>query len=339
MQIAPASALIEISKGYLSHRSHREDSWHWHAGYGNGKGAALPLAVSVLYRGQNMRHTPLLPSIARGLQSTEILRLFDSPFSDQAKIVLRLAQSWWFAKELIQHPIYNHAASQNVDFNELALAQHYGIPTGYLDLTDDFNVSAFFATCRETTEGWQPVDSGDGVIYRVILKKAENTFEGYIPLGPQKLPRPYEQCAWVVEMPFCHGFEGWPGVEMLRFHHDRHVGEHFLKMFDGGAQLFPSDPLSDIAQEILSCGEIPADLIESVLESFLSDPYGILVSDLPAVRKEISSLASQTGYRQLLMDRHVAALLADQEWVEKMLGGVKAKAIAVRRVKTPAGRD
>ena len=208
MQIVPASALIEISKNYLGHRSRREDSWVWHSGDGEGKAGAIPFAVSTLYRGQNTRHTPMRASIARGLQSTDIVKIFEAPFPDQAKIVLRLAQSWWFGKELNRHPIFNHAMSQNLDLNEIALAQHYGISTGYLDLTDNFNVSAFFATCRETYEGWQPVDSGVGVIYRVNLRKTENTFDSYIPLGPQKLPRPYEQCAWVVEMPFCHGFEG-----------------------------------------------------------------------------------------------------------------------------------
>lgn len=337
MQIAPASALIEMSRSYLGHRSRREESWVWHSGGRNGKGGAIPFGVSALYRGQNARHTPMLASIARGLRSANIVKVFDASIPDQAKIVLRLAQSWWFAKELTRHPIFNHAASQNLDLDEIALAQHYGLSTGYLDLSDDFNVSAFFATCRETNEGWQPVDAGIGVIYRVNLRKTENSLDSYLPLGPQKLPRPYEQCAWVVELPFYHGFEGWPGVEMLLFDHDRHVGEHFLEMFEGGAQLFPADPLADVAEEILSCGEIPVDIFEAALKSFSSDPRGILESALPAVRKEISTLVSQIEYRQLLTDLHVAPLLADQEWAEKMLSTVTARVIPVRRVEIPQG--
>lgn len=333
MQIAPASALLEISKKYVDHRSRREDSWYW---YSDGeKGGAIPFAVSTLYRGQNTRHVPMLASIARGLQSTDIVKIFESPTSDQAKIVLRLAQSWWFGRELTRHPIYHHAAKQNLDLNEIALAQHYGIPTGYLDLTDDFNVSAFFATCHETQDGWQPVDAGVGIIYRVNLRNLKDTFGDYIPLGPQQLPRPSEQCAWVVELPFCHGFEGWPGVEMLPFHHDRRVGQHFLEMYEGGKRLFPPDPLAEVAAEILACGEIPIDLVEAALESFISDSCGILPGDLPAVRKEISTLISQVNYRKLLTDQHIAPLLADPEWVEKMLSVVKARAVAVRRVRIP----
>lgn len=64
MQIVPASALIEISKNYLGHRSRREDSWVWHSGDGKGKGGAILFAVSALYRGQNTRHMPMLASIA-----------------------------------------------------------------------------------------------------------------------------------------------------------------------------------------------------------------------------------------------------------------------------------
>jgi len=226
MQIAPASALLEISKGYANHRTRRDASWYWfEEAESHG---AIPFAVSQLYRGQNTRHAPMLPSIARGLQSADIEKISQCSIADQAKIVLRVAQSWWFSRELTHHPISHHAVGQRLDLDPIALAQHYGIPTGYLDLTDDFNVSAFFATCHETNDGWKPVDAGVGVIYRVHLQKLETPFDSYMPLGPQRLPRPSEQCAWVTELPFCHSFEGWPGVEMLQFNHDRRIGQQFL---------------------------------------------------------------------------------------------------------------
>lgn len=331
MKIAPASVLLEISQGYVNHRENRENSWYW---YSDGeKGGAIPFAASMLYRGQNSHHSPLLPSISRGLQSTHIATLFESSISDQAKIVLRSAQSWWFARELQWHPISHHAANQHVDLNEIALAQHYGIPTGYLDLSDDFNVSAFFATCQETENGWQPVDDGIGVIYRADLRKLGNFLDDYTPLGPQQLPRPSEQCAWVVGLCFGHGFEGWPGVELLPFHHDQSVGQHFLEMYDGGKLLFPADPLAEVAAEIISCGEIPIELVEATLEAFSNDPYGIRSHDLSAVRQKVSTLASQVSYRRLLTDQHIAPLLTDQEWHKKMLSPIKAWVRPVRRIK------
>jgi len=279
----------------------------------------------------------MLPSIARGLESSDVGELWRSSVSDQAKLVLRLAQSWWFSRELAHHPIATHATRQHLDLDPIALAQHYGIPTGYLDLTDDFNVSAFFATCRATNRGWETVESGIGVVYRVILKKLDNPFGQYMPLGPQQLPRPTEQCAWVAELPLFHSFEGWPDVSMAQFHHDKRVGEHFLNMFAGGNRLFPPDPLADVAAEILACHEVPADLVEAALDSFARDPCGLRTEQLPSLRKEITQLATLVNNRRLLTDQNVSSLLANSEWRERMLADAKVKWRLVRRV--PISQD
>lgn len=127
---------------------------------------------------------------------------------------------------------------------------------------------------------------------------------------------------------------------MPQFHHDRSVGEHFLEMYASGGLLFPPDPLVDVAAEVLACREIPTDLVETALESFTSDPYGILPEHVPALRKEIATLATHVSYRRLLTDRQIVPLLADEKWTEKMLSQVKARAVAVRRVQIPgAGTD
>ncbi len=330
MQTAPATVLLDLSRDYSDHRRVRESSWY---GYVEGETwGAIPFSVSSLYRGQTAHYSPLLPSIARGLQSSDIAELWKCSISDQAKFILRLAQSWWFSRELAYHPVAVHANQQKLDLDPIALAQHYGIPTGYLDLTDDFNVSAFFATCRETKHGWEPMDSGVGVVYRVILKTLESPFGHYAPLGPQQLPRPAEQCAWVTELPLCHSFEGWPDVSVLKFHHDKRVGEYFLDMFASGKQLFPPDPLADVAAEILACGEIPGDLVEAALESFSKDQYGIRTEHLPALRNALSRMTTFVGNKRLLTDQHVSSLLADPEWCAKMLTDVRVKWRAVRRI-------
>lgn len=337
MYIAPGSILLDMSRRRTGHRERREKSWY---GYleGNTWGT-FPFAVSYLYRGQTARHFPMLPSIARGLDSHDIVQLWASSISDQAKIVLRLAQSWWFAQELARHPISTHARNQHLSLDEIGLAQHYGIPTGYLDLTDDFDVSAFFATCRPTSCGWEPVSTGIGVIYRVNLRTLANPFGEYTPLGPQRLPRPAEQCAWVAELPLCHSFEGWPGVDVLQFHHDRLVAEHFLAMFGGGEQLFPPDPLADVSAQILACGELPIDLAEAALDSFASDPCGIRPGQVRSVRRVLSELVALTGNRTLLSTDHVSSLLADPQWCCRMLTDVIVNWRAVRRIPIAQGGD
>lgn len=337
MRTFPAKELINISQNIGDQRARRDGSWY---GYSDGDSwGAIPFSVSHLYRGQNGHYAPMLPSIARGLQSESTGEIWRYAVADQAKVVLRLAQSWWFSRELEYHPVAAHAASQRLGFDQIALAQHYGIPTGYLDLTDDFNVSAFFATCRETKRGWEPVEDGEGVIYRVGLAKLDSPFGRYQPLGPQPLPRPTEQSAWVTELPLCHSFEGWPDVGILGFVHERRVGEHFLDMFAGGDRLFPPDPLAGVAAEILSCREIPAALLEGALESFAADPHGVRAEHLPEIRGELAKLATSVDYRRLLSDEQVASLLGDFEWRKKMLPDVAVKWRAVRTVPVTRLRD
>lgn len=330
MSILPATVLLQMSRDLSKHLFRRDSSW-----YGFSEGStwgAIPFAVSNLYRGQNMRYQSMLPSISRGLTSSESGEVWRYSITDQAKIVLRLAQSWWFAYEVDRHPIKRIASNQKLEFNDIALAQHYGIPTGYLDLSDDFNVSAFFATCRETKTGWEPVDTGIGVIYKVDLRKPGIEADKYAPLGPQNLPRPSEQSAWVVELPFCHSFEDWQEVSMMQFHQDRHVGEYYLEMFSGGERLFPIDPLKDVADEILTCGEIPENLAVLALESLAEDPYGIRSHHVQLIRNELTKLTTPINYRRLLTDQQISLLLADTEWREKMLKEVKVNWRAVRRV-------
>jgi len=328
LPIFDASVLLDISQHFVNYRAQRKNIWYGHAADEDGYWGAIPF-VDSLFRGQNQRHLPMFPSIVRGLESSTG-ELWERPAVDQARIVLRLAQSWWFAQELDYHPVTSHAASQHLRLDRIALAQHYGIPTGYLDLTDDFDVAAFFATCRETPEGWIPVEDGIGVIYRIELKDLTNPFGEYKPLGPQPLPRPTEQCAWVAELPITHSFDGWPQVMIMQFQHVRAVGEHFLDKFDHGKALFPRDPLADVASEIINCREIPKALAEKALKSFADDPHGIHSDQVAAVQHELTQLATQIDYRRVLTEAQVSSLLEDFEWRKRMLADIKVRWRMVR---------
>ena len=57
----------------------------------------------VLFRGQNGRYTPCVPSIFRGLDTLSPT-MSEMLVRDQASVVLRLAKSWWFARELEERP-------------------------------------------------------------------------------------------------------------------------------------------------------------------------------------------------------------------------------------------
>lgn len=337
MKVFDAQALIEISREFDREREERREiargfrEYDWY-GYTTDEGFGAIRFVFSLFRGQTNRHVPMLPAIARGFK-TNAGQLWERTTSDQAKIILRIAQSWWFAHELKYHPVTGHAAKQKLKLNKIGMAQHYGIPTGYLDLTDNFSVGAFFATCHETTGGWQPMSDGIGVVYRIELNGSfSNPFGQYLPLGPQPLPRPTEQCAWVTELPITHSFDGWPNVQIMKLHQDASVGEHFLEKYDGGKALFPDDPLADVAQEILKCGEIPSELVEAAIETFANDPDGIKPDQINDIRIELSRLTKSSNYRRLLSEQQIAKLTDDFEWREKMLQDIKVKWRAVADV-------
>jgi hypothetical protein len=131
MEIIDANALLEISPDFDDHRTKRSSCWYW-ARDEDGYMSGLPF-VSALFRGQNQLFSPMLPSISRGLQS-DSGELCKRSATDQAKIILRFAQAQWFGRELDYHPITSHAAAQKLKLDRIALAQHYGIATQYLDL-------------------------------------------------------------------------------------------------------------------------------------------------------------------------------------------------------------
>jgi hypothetical protein len=252
---------------------------------------------------------------------------------DQAKLVVRLAQSWWFAREIDHHPLTKYAQQNSIHINRLALAQHYEIPTGYLDITHSFDVAAFFATCRRTSSGWEPVGESatePGIVYRVEMDRVENALEIFQALGPQPLPRPYEQRAWVTELPLVDSFDGWPAVFILQFQHEASVGRHFLDKFAGGEDLFPPDPLADIAHEITSCGEIPSELIESAIKSFSEDKFGCVPRDFAALRIAVARGHSLIDYRRLMTDEKLVPFVDQFERLKKRLAETRLTIRPVR---------
>ena len=271
----------------------------------------------------------MLPAISRGLQS-DSGELWKMSATDQAKIILRLAQAKWFARELDYHPITSHAAAQKLKLNRTGLAQHYGIARRPSISRTGATSDAFFATCRETERGWEPVESGIGINYRVELKTLDNPFGKYEPLGPQLLPRPSEQCAWVAVLPLIDYFVNWPNVMIMQFNHNKRIGEHFLQKFDGGKELFPPDPLADVAAEIRTCREVPNIFLEEEIEWASQEQHGIRSDDIPKIREELSKLITIIDYRRLLTERQVSSLMADFEWRKKMLSPVKANLRPIR---------
>ena len=117
---------------------------------------ACPMPITPLYRGQNAIYEPCKPSLYRGEQTKE--RLFERS--------LQLAD---FKSILQENPQVKDLEEDGLIVNYEALAQHYGIATNMMDMTNSPLVAAFFATTRydASTDTYSPILNyvSMGIIY------------------------------------------------------------------------------------------------------------------------------------------------------------------------------
>jgi hypothetical protein len=328
MEVHSATALIDMAS-QIRDAVGSDEGWTVYTAE-DGLGAWPYPSPKMVFRGQNKIYPTTLPAITRGLAFNKA-QFSDMPVSDQAQMTVRIAQQWWFAREVDHHPLAQYAAERGIYLDRRALAQHYEIPTGHIDMTHSFDVACFFFSCRYGSQGWEPMTDNEGIIYRVEFDLIDDPFKYFLALGPQPLPRPYEQSAWVTKFPHLTvSLLDCLGTRSCSFSHDKAVGEHFLKMFDGGAGLFPPDPLANVAQEIRECKQVPIDIIGAVLDHIAKTDAGSATVDVKAVTNEIRKTRSLINYRRLLFEADIAPFLADFEVRKKRLSETKVTVRPVR---------
>jgi FRG domain len=276
-------------------------------------GTKSPLSVSR----QNQQHTPCVPALARGL-SQQVTRLSAMSARDLRTFTTNLLKSQWFCEVALEHHAIHWAIDQSIYIDRMALCQHYGIPTGYLDLTQSFDVAMFFATSRYLNGSWQPMTEGLGIVYffdyqrylsdRIgvwsqgprdrngygdTMRELEERFAmpGANPIGYQPMPRPAEQWAWGFKAVAGQDFEQLPYVSAISFAHSQHLSEKYLHRFKGGRALFPKDPTSEVAAKILDADIVPSDYVEPILDYLHSDLLGITTAQYEQLKDELKSIA------------------------------------------------
>jgi FRG domain len=164
------------------------------------------------------------------------------------------------------HPFIEFSKKIGLHINYEGLAQHYGLQTDLIDLTQDFDTAAFFACCKFNDNGnWEPMSDGNGIIYRVdITRLSEDLFKLFEIVGLNVFPRPGEQKAWSFKIPLGVDFEQF-GFEEFEFKHDHELSKNILKEFNLGNSLFPFDLIADKVDTILNHNSIPFPVAENVL--------------------------------------------------------------------------
>lgn len=231
-----------------------------------------------MYRGQTQEYPRCVPTLAR-LEKT-------------AHQFLALCRRIAFEDAIGEHPMVRLAERVRLFDSPLyvdreGLAQHYGLATDMLDVTSNFDVASFFATCVWSPEHrrYQPIDSNQktGVMYRItpgLMSSMERPDHPFGPLhivGWQPLPRPEQQRAFVVKIKSGQDFTSLPSVETFHFTHQAHISHRIWNAFDQGDALFPSDAAAELAHRAESLTEFTEGQIDCAwqrLAQWSGEAYG-----------------------------------------------------------------
>nr|WP_289114186.1 FRG domain-containing protein [uncultured Halomonas sp.] len=216
-----------------------------------------------LYRGQTHEYPSCTPTLAR-LVSIE-------------QQLLALCRRIAFEDTIGEHPMVKLA--EKIKLFDLplyidreGLAQHYGLATDMLDVTSNFDVASFFASCswNNNLRKYEPfTDNGKvGVIYRItpaLMIEMERPDEPFGPVhivGWQPLPRPEQQRAFVVKIQSGQDFTSLPTVETFRFLQQSHISQRVWQTFEHGNVLFPQEAAAEVSRQAESLTSFTQSQIE-----------------------------------------------------------------------------
>lgn len=224
------------------------------------------------YRGQSKYHSPCVPTLYRGQKNGELPSEFDI-----AGKCLKICE---FTLLVNTHPVYRYVSKQYTE-NPIALAQHYGLDTFYLDITNSKWVAAFFAATRYDweTDTYHPVgrDYGDGfgVMYLSKYTDIQNIpdkfFEKNGVIGYQYFERPTKQSSFGYGMSMGEDFNESPFFDKVFFRHDLVASQIVYSMAYNQNRFIPRDLLSKLARMISVSKEVTRNAVGLCLQMFYAD--------------------------------------------------------------------
>lgn len=246
---------------------HREDDPQMAVLYPTGRN---PMTF---YRGESKYHATCVPSLLRADDEDIIL-----------KARLQVAELKCI---LFQHPVIRDFLLREIHSVKLSkpfmltvpfegLAQHYGLLTSFLDLTNDKWVAAFFAITNYCNGSWDVVVPSEsqqfGSIYRLANVDFRNkTLPQPNPIGMQYFNRPGRQSAFTLDMTQMKDLGAYPGIGRLYFRHDAEANRLVYDLCQQGRKFLPSDGLVGIVEQLQLVNQFSERAVEMVRKAFYSN--------------------------------------------------------------------
>lgn len=206
--------------------------------------AAAPMPMSPLWRGESEYHEKCLPSLYR-YEWTPLQKLERQIQLEDFRDILQV------------NPEIKEMEEGGLAVNYNGLAQHYGIETNVLDLTNSFLVAAFFATTQYDSlmDVYRPIRNyvSMGVIYFFPTGGFMNWGKEppIWPIGMEALRRPGEQRGFGMEMTDDNkDLNNYHGGHLFRFWHTPSASMRIWNETKGGSILFPYDPMTEKVRNI-----------------------------------------------------------------------------------------
>lgn len=223
------------------------------------------------YRGETSVHARSASTLSRALEQIS---------SEEHRLLYRLVADMRIAEfDFFIHRFDRVRCWEENGLSVLAepLAQHYGLETDWLDITNDFNTALFFATCKwDSGAGqWYPltktqIERNDDTRYGVLFHmpswnimtanmcaaaQSENCgiwdMEGKIlPIGYQPFMRCHSQYGYGICMKTPAPLQENILFEKLRFPQSEKLSEAVFQLMDGGKNIYPQEGLDDFGDVI-----------------------------------------------------------------------------------------
>lgn len=276
------------------------------------------------YRGENQIFLKSVPSLIRKLNQ------FDNEEDKEPYKLVAFMRIAEFGMFLFEFDYVKKWATSYSDVLFEALAQHYGLETNWLDITNDFNVALFFATCYYdgNENRWKPLtkemtDRSESTKYGMIFHipqwqvstksmfniagqysnndEQKNLLNDVLPIGFQPFMRCHMQHGYGIRM-----MEEFPLQEdstfgKLRFRHSEKLSKEIFERMDQGRLIYPHEGLLDL-MDIVECIKQSSVFTEDAFDyAFNNNSY---FTDKFSCRKLLSESTILSGKKIIIGDTH-----------------------------------